>query len=87
MGLSPSKAKNTSVEPISKAAVPISIILLCRERRRTLFLRTMSRMTVYPRPPRITSAAITKRTDASWAKPIRLSDQRANPALLNADTA
>jgi hypothetical protein len=37
-------------------------------------------------PPRMTAPATVRQMNASSAKPIRLSENRENPALLNADT-
>ena len=77
-----------SVPPTSSTAVPTSTSRTVRFHRsgRRRSRRRVS-TTGRPRPPKMIAAAIGRQMNGSEPKPMRLSLNSANPALLNAETA
>ncbi len=70
-----------------KTKVPTSINLEWRDNFLNFFLYHKSERTVKPIPPIIKRSDIIILISGSPTYPIKLSDHRANPALLNADMA
>jgi hypothetical protein len=87
-GLFHSLAVTKTVPSTKRAAVTLSVILVCMLQAHVGWKRRYSSShTGKPSPPAITANAIGRQIHGSDTNPIRLSLYRANPALLKAETA
>ena len=75
------------VPSTSSPMLAVTTTFVCSDKRTRRLRCPSSASTKKPRPPAMMSADITRFTVRSPRHRVRLSLHRANPALLNADTA